>query len=146
MKKNKKPDTISTLLGMDTIVDGTLEFSDTIRLDGKVKGKITSREGTLIVGEKAVIEAEISVGMAIIKGEVSGRMEARDSIQIHAPAKITGDIHAPSISIDSGVIFNGNCSMEAQPAAQKKFMFGRDKNPESQVPEPEEKKSKNLDN
>lgn len=146
MKKNKKPDTISTLLGMDTVVDGTLEFTDTIRLDGKVKGRITSGEGTLIIGEKAIIEADISVGMAIIKGDVSGKVKAHDSIQIHSPAKITGDLQAPSISIDTGVIFNGTCSMEGAPQTAKKFRFGKDKNPETARPEPEEKNSKNLDN
>lgn len=146
MKKNKKSDTISTLLGMDAMVDGTLEFSDTIRLDGRVKGTITSVDGTVIVGEKAVIEAEISVGVAIIRGEVVGRIEAKDQIQIHAPAKITGDIVAPSISIDAGVTFNGNCSMQEIPATAKKFMFGRDKNADKSEPETKEKKSKNLDN
>ncbi len=115
MKKKEKqkssPETISTLLGRDTVIDGVLEFKETIRIDGKIKGKVVSSDGTLIVGEKAVIEADIKVKAAIIRGKVEGRIEAGKQLEIYAPARITGDICAPTISIDAGVVFNGNCTM-----------------------------------
>jgi cytoskeletal protein CcmA (bactofilin family) len=111
MRKEKNTDTISTLLGAGTAVEGTLEFRDTIRLDGQVRGKIISPSGTLIVGEKALIEAEVSVGTAIIKGTVNGRVEAQDRVEIYAPARINGDVVTPSIAIDAGVVFNGQCTM-----------------------------------
>jgi len=125
MKKKEKqknsPETISTLLGRDTVIDGVLEFKETIRVDGRIKGKVISGDGTLIVGEKAVLEADIKVKAAIIRGQVEGRIEAGQLIEVYAPAKITGDICAPTISIDAGVVFNGNCSMGAgtQLAGQK---------------------------
>jgi cytoskeletal protein CcmA (bactofilin family) len=128
MRKEKNPETISTLLGAGTSVEGTLEFRDTIRLDGQVRGKIISPSGTLIIGEKALVEAEVSVGTAIIKGTVNGRVEAHDRVEIYAPANINGDVVTPSISIDAGVVFNGQCTMltketpkaEKAPAAKEK--------------------------
>jgi cytoskeletal protein CcmA (bactofilin family) len=111
MRKEKNSETISTLLGAGTSVEGTLEFRDTIRLDGQVRGKIISPSGTLIIGEKALVEAEVSVGTAIIKGTVNGRVEAHDRVEIYAPASINGDVVTPSISIDAGVVFNGQCAM-----------------------------------
>ena len=111
MKRKEATDHISTLLGMETNIDGTLAFKDTIRLDGKVVGKIVSEKGTLIVGERAIVEAEIQVGTAIINGTVNGHIHATERIDVHAPAKITGDIQAPVISIETGVAFNGQCSM-----------------------------------
>ncbi len=128
MKKKEKPksspETISTLLGKDTVIDGILEFKETIRVDGRIKGKVVSDDGTLIVGEKALIEADIKVKAAIIRGEVEGRIEANQLIEVYAPAKITGDICAPTISIDAGVVFNGKCSMgsDLPPAGQKSEM------------------------
>ncbi len=124
MKKKEKqkasPETISTLLGRDTVIDGVLEFKETIRVDGRIKGKVVSGDGTLIIGEKAVIEADIKVKAAIIRGRVEGRIEAGRQIEIYAPARITGDICAPTISIDAGVIFNGNCSMATpQPTSSR---------------------------
>ena len=111
MKRKDSTDHISTLLGMGTTIEGTLVFQDTIRLDGKVVGKILSEKGTLIVGERANIEAEIQVGTAIVNGTVNGHIQAAERIDVHSPAKITGDIQAPVVSIETGVAFNGKCTM-----------------------------------
>jgi cytoskeletal protein CcmA (bactofilin family) len=111
MKKDEAVNHISTLLGTGTAIEGTLNFKETIRLDGNVNGKIISEKGTLIIGERAVVEAQIRVGTAVIKGTVNGHIQAAERIEIHPPAKITGDIQAPVVSIETGVVFNGNCSM-----------------------------------
>lgn len=116
-KKAKKPDSISTFLGPGASVDGTLEFQGTIRLDGKVTGNIKSNDGTLIVGEKAFVDAKIEVGIAVIMGEVQGTVDASDRIEVYPPGKVIGDIQAPVISIDEGGRFNGNCVMKTQDAS-----------------------------
>ncbi len=108
-----EPGTISTLLGRDTEIEGSLAFKETIRVDGRIKGKLISSQGTVIVGENAIIEADVQVGVAIIRGKIQGRVEARQRIEIYAPAQVTGDICAPTVTIDSGVVFNGNCKMQA---------------------------------
>jgi cytoskeletal protein CcmA (bactofilin family) len=117
-KKDKKlsagdSGTISTLLGRDTQIDGTFSFKDTIRVDGRIKGELTSDKGTVIIGENAVVEADVLVGVAIVRGKVNGRIVARQRIEIYAPAEVNGDINAPTITIDTGVVFNGKCEMQA---------------------------------
>ena len=109
--------TISTLLGRDTRVDGTFAFAETIRVDGQIKGNLVSEKGTVIIGENAVIDADVHVGVAIVRGKVNGRIEARQKIEIYAPAQVEGDISAPTITIDSGVVFNGKCEMQQGPKA-----------------------------
>ena len=111
MLKKKKQDAISTFVGPETDIRGTLSFEGTIRVDGKMKGKIESADGTLIVGETARIEAEISVDSGVIMGEVIGTVLAKSRIELYKPARVTGDIRAPVISIDAGVAFNGSCIM-----------------------------------
>ena len=117
LKKGKRrsvtdSSTISTLLGRDTVIEGTLAFTETIRIDGRIKGKLTSTQGTLIVGEHASIDADIAVAVAIIHGTVNGHVVAKQRAEVHAPAKVKGDITAPTVTIDSGVTFNGNCKMQ----------------------------------
>ncbi|OQY06946.1 MAG: hypothetical protein B6I22_04230 [Desulfobacteraceae bacterium 4572_123] len=112
MKKGKKHDSISTFLGPDASIDGTVEFRGAIRLDGNVKGKVKSNGGTVIVGEKAVLEAKITVGVAIIMGEVHGTIDAQDRIEIYPPGRVIGDIQAPVITVEEGGVFNGNCIMK----------------------------------
>lgn len=120
MRKSKKTDLISTYLGSDGKIEGTIEFKNAIRLDGSVKGKIFSEAGTVIIGETAVINARINVYIAVIMGKVNGTIDARKRIEIYPPACVVGDIQAPTIVIESGVMFNGNCSMKAQEISSKK--------------------------
>jgi len=114
MRKKKKADSITTFLGEDATIEGMIDFKGTIRLDGRFKGKIHSEDGTVIVGEKAVIDADINVDVAIIMGQVNGIVDAKDRIEVYPPGSVVGDIQAPVISIDAGVKFNGNCAMKAR--------------------------------
>lgn len=111
-KSKKKPEAITTFLGEGANIEGTIEFKGTIRIDGNVQGKILSDGGTVIIGEKAVIKADINVDTAIILGQVNGLVEAVNSIEVRPPGSVIGDIQAPVISIDAGVRFDGNCAMK----------------------------------
>ena len=114
MIKTKKPDTISTFFGFGSHITGKIEFQNTMRLDGSVVGKIYGDGGTVIIGEQAVVEAEIIVDVAIVKGKVNGVIEARERLEIYPPGRIEGDIQAPVVLIEAGVVFNGNCIMTAK--------------------------------
>jgi len=116
--KERHSDSISTLLGEDARIEGLLDFEGTLRLDGKLEGTLTGRNGTLIVGEKAVLKAEITVKNAVIMGTVTGRVEALEKIELYPPAKIDGDIMAPKVTIEAGAILNGKCLMTS-PETQK---------------------------
>jgi cytoskeletal protein CcmA (bactofilin family) len=137
MKKEKKTDRISTFIGADASIDGTIEFKGTIRVDGEVKGKIVSSGGTVVVGEKAVVDAEIHVNAAVIMGEVNGSIKAKERIEVFPPGRVGGDIQSPVVSIEPGGIFNGSCAMKAPAeSAGKSSLFTKKK------PEPELDKTK----
>ncbi len=111
MKKAKKG--IQTFLGPKTTLEGKLAFEGTVRLDGHFTGTIESKEGVMIVGEKAVVQADILVHTVTISGEVSGNIRATNCIELHPPARVHGDLNAPVVVIDAGVVFHGNCTMES---------------------------------
>jgi cytoskeletal protein CcmA (bactofilin family) len=109
---------ITTLLGRGAQFDGKLTFEGTVRIDGKFKGEVFS-EDVLVIGESAHVEAEIEVGEIIIQGTVIGNVTAKRSIEVHAPGRVKGDLHTPSLQIDKGVMFEGRSFMEtAQPNAK----------------------------
>ncbi len=121
-KKGPKSDSISTFLGSDASVEGTLSFQGTIRLDGKFKGKIASTGGTVIVGEQAVVDADLTVGIAIVMGEMKGTIDASERIELYPPGRIAGDIQAPVIAIEEGGVFNGHCVMTGRGESPKKTL------------------------
>jgi len=107
----KNRNEINAFLGKDTEFEGKLTFNGAVRIDGRFRGEIFT-QGTLIVGESATIESEIHVSHIIVSGEIRGNIRADNRIEIHAPGKVFGNIQAPVVVIEEGVIFEGNCSMK----------------------------------
>ena len=112
-------DQINAFFGNDTDFEGKLSFSGAVRIDGSFKGEISTK-GTLIVGETADIEADIHASKIIVSGKVRGSVVAEKKIEAHAPGKIIGNIQAPTITIDEGFVFEGNCRMKKQDEESEK--------------------------
>jgi cytoskeletal protein CcmA (bactofilin family) len=109
MKKTEKG--IQTFLGPQTTLEGKLVFEGIVRLDGHLTGTVESKDGMVIVGEKAVIHADMLVRSATVSGEVRGNIRATDRIELNPPARVFGDLSAPEVIITSvGVVFDGKCS------------------------------------
>jgi cytoskeletal protein CcmA (bactofilin family) len=103
---------ITALLGRGTQFEGKLNFEGRVRIDGVFKGEIRS-EDTLVIGEGAEVHAEIDVATVIVRGgSVNGNIRAKTAIEVHAPGKIVGTLHSPSLFIDRGVEFQGTCRMD----------------------------------
>jgi len=107
----KRRDEINAFLGKNTEFEGKLSFSGTVRIDGHFKGEIVA-DGTLIVGDDAVVESEVQVSQLVVCGEVRGNLFAAEKIEIHPPGKVFGNIQAPAVVMDEGVVFEGNCRMK----------------------------------
>ena len=107
----KNKDEINAFLGKDTEFEGKLSFKGAVRIDGRFKGEIFT-DGTLIVGESAEIQSDIHVSHIIVSGEITGNIMADSRIEIHSPGKVFGNIQSPVITIEEGVIFEGNCRMQ----------------------------------
>ena len=102
---------LNALLGRGSEFDGKLTFEGTVRIDGKFTGSIITND-TLVVGEGAKLTAEVSCGTIIVHGEVVGNIRAKNSVELHQPARVRGNIETPSLLIDKGVIFEGQSKME----------------------------------
>lgn len=107
---------VTTILGEDTEFNGTLNFTSSLRIEGKFKGKMES-EGQLIVAKTGQIEAEIQVGGLCVEGKITGNITARDLVELRATAEVHGDITAARLKIEDGVIFVGHA--DVSPAARR---------------------------
>ena len=108
----KKADKDIQMLGPRSVVEGNIVFEGTLFLNGHVKGAIESRAGTIVVGEEALLHADVFVRKATIKGEIKGSVRATERLELYPPARVYGEINAPVIQIDAGVIFEGTCTIE----------------------------------
>ena len=101
---------VNALLGRGSEFEGKLSFEGTVRIDGRFIGEIHS-EDTLIVGENALVTAEIRVKNVIVYGEVIGNIYSGTCVELHAPARVKGNIATPNLQADKGVMFDGNVKM-----------------------------------
>lgn len=113
------PAEVTTLLGRGSEFEGKLSFEGTVRVDGKLSGEIFT-DDVLIIGEGAEVNAEINVGAIIIEGTVHGNIHAKRSVEIRTPGRVRGNIATPSLHIEKGVTFDGQCQMEPNGASTAK--------------------------
>jgi cytoskeletal protein CcmA (bactofilin family) len=102
---------LNALLGRGSEFEGKLTFEGTVRIDGKFSGTIVTT-ATLVVGEGAQVNAEVTCGTIIVHGEVHGNIKASSVVEIHQPARVHGNVETPVLMIAKGVQFNGQCKMD----------------------------------
>ncbi len=107
---------ITAFLGKGTAFKGVLSFEGTIRVDGKVEGEVVSKD-TLIAGDEAFLQGEITVGTIISSGKIVGNVNATQKVHIIAPGNVQGNIKTPKLIIEEGVTFDGQCIMAGEKKA-----------------------------
>jgi cytoskeletal protein CcmA (bactofilin family) len=100
-------------------IEGKYTFTGTVMVNGKFQGEIQSPD-TLIIGEKGVVNANVRAGTLIVSGELVGNVIAGDRVELKGGARVFGDIEAPVVVVEEGVLFEGHCRMTAVKAAGPK--------------------------
>jgi cytoskeletal protein CcmA (bactofilin family) len=108
---------INAFVGKGVNFKGVISYNGTVRIDGQLDGEIHT-EGVLIVGEEAVISAKITAGTVVCKGKITGDISAREKVKLRAPAVVNAGVKAPLLSMEEGVVFNGNLEM-SQPSTRE---------------------------
>ena len=109
---NSAPNQASTsVIDQGCELEGRLTFAGTLILNGKFHGEIFSSD-TLLVGESGQVEAEVQVGVAIVSGQITGNINARERVELRGTARIFGDIVTPVLVLEEGVVFDGRCKMK----------------------------------
>jgi excisionase family DNA binding protein len=110
-RRDKKHET-EKILDVDASMQGTLIFKDyvNLRINGTFEGVLNTK-GSLMIGEQAVVNADITGESITIAGKVSGNITALKDLKLISPARVIGDIRSPLLSIAEGAIFDGTSRM-----------------------------------
>lgn len=100
-------------LDKGTKVNGKLFFDGPARIDGQVDGEISAKD-SIVIGDSAVVTAQIRATSVTVAGKVSGDITAHQRIEIRPSAKVLGNLAAPILVIHEGAWFEGHCAMQAE--------------------------------
>ena len=98
-------------LGKSVVIKGELTGSEDLTLHGQMEGKISLPEHTLTIGAQADVKADISAKAVVVIGTVTGRVKAKDKIDIRSTGTIVGDIVSPRLIMTEGGSLRGKVEM-----------------------------------
>lgn len=108
--KIKKDDDIKAFLGKGAEFEGKLVLTGAVRIEGNFKGEVLGN-GTLIIGDGSLVEANIGVDNILIFGEVKGNLNIKEKTEITSQGRLFGPLMTSVLVIHEGGIFDGNCQM-----------------------------------
>ncbi len=109
------------IINAGTTIVGDLSSEGDMRIDGTVKGYISSK-ARLVLGPTCRVEGDIKAANVEISGEVNGNIFVSELLTVKASAKINGDLVSNKLIIESGAEFNGKCSMKDGKNSLKKIV------------------------
>lgn len=106
--KIERPDIINSIIGHGSELKGEFKFEGVLRIDGVFAGELKS-DGKVIIGQTGHVKTDIKAGTIVIGGLVEGNVYATKQVNLLTTGQLKGDIITPSLIVEEGVIFDGNC-------------------------------------
>lgn len=110
MSARKEEFQTESVIGKEAELKGTLKHKENIRIDGKLEGEIQS-EGDVMVGENAIVKANIEARSISISGKVEGNVTCGGKVELFPSGSLKGNIRASGLTIPEGAFFDGEFKM-----------------------------------
>ncbi len=101
---------IDSLIGASTVVQGDINFSGGLRIDGLVRGNVRSGNdgpATLVISRDAAVEGEVRVSHVVVDGTVTGPIFASEYLELLPNAKVIGDLNYKTLEMQVGASVDG---------------------------------------
>jgi len=102
-------------IGKGTRVSGKVNFRAPAKIEGEVEGEISGDD--ILIAQGATVSARIAATRITIAGQVSGEIIARERIELLPTARLKCTITTPSLVLNEGAQFDGDCKMPHERAA-----------------------------
>ncbi|NOX36165.1 MAG: polymer-forming cytoskeletal protein [Calditrichaeota bacterium] len=97
-------------IGSGTFLEGLIETSGSLRVDGRVKGTIKSND-SVTIGSAGEVVGDVYARNAIIGGKVEGNVIVQEKLILESTSILNGNLRAGKLIIDEGALFNGKSEM-----------------------------------
>ncbi len=97
-------------------VSGDVRFAGALQVEGRLIGEVISESGSLIIEQAGDVQAQVDVGVCVIRGAFRGNVNARSRVEICKTARVQGDITTPVLLVEEGALLNGAITMGKEAA------------------------------
>jgi cytoskeletal protein CcmA (bactofilin family) len=87
---SKDTEKLESFIGAKTDFQGELNVKGTLRVDGRIDGRLNAE--CVILSETAVVKGEVMAKKIIVGGKVEGILRAQEILEINSTGKVLGDI------------------------------------------------------
>lgn len=122
----------ATLVSAGTTLTGDLNSENDLRIDGTIKGNVSS-SSKIIIGATGFVEGNITGLQSDIAGRVAGNIDVKELLQLRELCNVEGNISAGKLQVEPTAIFNGKCTMANTPAPAKQKTKNETKGAETEL-------------
>jgi len=108
---------LQTVIGRSAVVEGNLVSQELVHLKGRVVGNIRVTGGPnaqLKVLSHAEVDGDILAQEATVNGTFNGNIEATGRVELHASARVNGNISYSTMAIEHGAKLFGLMNPDAK--------------------------------
>jgi cytoskeletal protein CcmA (bactofilin family) len=116
----KQPSAARCFIGAGMRVNGECVFEGELQVEGKIVGAVTSaigQPGVLVIGEAGRVEGAITADRVVIAGTVIGPVQVRELLELHATARVQGDVSYKALEMQQGAVIAGQLQPQTMPPA-----------------------------
>ena len=109
-RSEKNTARIDTLIGRSARIQGDVEFSGGLHIDGQVAGNVRVVPGgtaSVSVSEHGVIEGSVEAPHVVLNGTVNGDIVASERVVLGAKARVRGNVSYGVIEMALGAEITG---------------------------------------
>jgi cytoskeletal protein CcmA (bactofilin family) len=103
-------DKVETLIGPQVVIQGDLQFSGGLYIEGKVLGNVlaaNNADSLLTLAQGGSVEGSIRAPKAVISGRLLGDLHSNERVELTETAHIEGNIHYRLLEITAGATVSG---------------------------------------
>jgi cytoskeletal protein CcmA (bactofilin family) len=113
---------IQGLIGSDMKIEGNVHFKGGLRIDGEVRGNVTTDaddKSLLVVSETGAVIGSVSAAHVVISGSVEGPVDAIELLELHPSSKVSGNVRYSVLEMHPGAIVDGTLRHERHAEQQE---------------------------
>lgn len=103
-------DGVISIIGPGMTVVGDIDTDGTLRIEGRVEGTVRAGKA-VVVGKEGELDGSMYTQDAVISGTVLGNVVADSRLEVHATARVEGEVRALRMQLEEGAVVNGQLSM-----------------------------------